>query len=66
MASAHTWRIANRYIRDFGADAELEAAMFADSLLEAGDLVAHTAYCKVVKAIRELTRATPKEGEPAN
>ena len=43
--------------------APVEAAMRADAVLEGGDVGGYAAWQRVVKAVEELLRAKPVEGE---
>ena len=60
------WRAANVLIRNHGADAETVAAKCADALLRDGDVGGQRVFIAVVKAIGELERPTPNEGERIN
>jgi hypothetical protein len=57
------YRSAHLLMRQHGEDAELVAGTRADELLEAGDLNGHGVFVRIVAAIRELKRRTPKPGE---
>ena len=54
------WRSANLYISRYGADAEIQAAMQADRLLEAGDLDGAAVWRRIVAAVVKLQRAEPE------
>ena len=43
-----------------------EAAMRADAMLEKGDLDGYAVWKRVLKAVGELLRDAPKEGERVN
>jgi hypothetical protein len=61
------YRTANLLIEQFGADdAPLIAARRADALLGLGDLDGQRVWKSVLRAIEELTRATPRLGERVN
>lgn len=49
-----------------GDEADLVAAMRADSVLEAGDLDGSAAWRRVPQAIKEIRRQEPEEGEAVN
>ena len=48
------------------ADAPVEAAMRADAMLEEGDLDGYAVWKGILKAVEELLREEPKEGERVN
>jgi hypothetical protein len=54
---------AQAMIRRHGADAAIQAAMRADELMQRGDLDEQRVWLQIVRAIEELQRNTPSEGE---
>ncbi len=48
------YRSANELIEQFGDAADIEAAMRADELMEAGDMEGEAVWLRIVKAIEEL------------
>lgn len=60
------YRTASVLIREHGDEAELVAAMRADSFLEAGDFVGSAVWHRVLKAIKEVWREERHEGEAVN
>ena len=48
------YRSANELIKQFGDAADIEAAMRADELMEAGDMDGRAVWKRIVKAIEEL------------
>jgi hypothetical protein len=60
------YRTANVLIREHGDEADLVAAQRADSFLEAGDLDGCAVWKRVLKAIKEIRRVEPREGEAVN
>ena len=60
------WRCANLLAKHHGDDAPLQAAMRADAMLEAGDLDGVSVWKRVLKAVEELLREEPREGERVN
>ena len=50
------YRTANLMIRRHGNQAQIEAALKADALLDAGDVEGSATWRKVLKAIQELQR----------
>ncbi len=48
------YRSANELIEQFGDAADIEAAMRADELMEAGDMDGRAVWLRIVKAIEEL------------
>ena len=60
------YRSANVLVKRHGADAPIHAAMRADEMLEAGDLDGYAVWRRVLRAVEELQRAGPTEGERVN
>ncbi len=60
------YRTANVLIREHGEDADLEAAKCADAMLEKGCLDGQRVWKRVLKAIKEIQREVPREGEAVN
>lgn len=60
------YRTASVLIREHGNEADLVAAMRADSFLEAGDIAGSAVWRHVLKAIREIWREERREGEVVN
>ncbi len=60
------YRSANVLVTRHGEDAPIEAAMRADAMLEKGDLGGYDVWKRIVKAIEELQRSEPREGERVN
>ncbi len=58
------YRSANVLIREHGEDAALEAAKHADAMLEKGDLEGQAVWKRIVRAVEEILRTEPVEGEP--
>ncbi len=48
------YRAANELIKQHGDAADIEAAMRADELMEAGDMEGRAVWIRIVKAIEEL------------
>jgi hypothetical protein len=59
-------RLANLFLRQYGATARLIAAKRADALLDLGDLDGQSAWKAALAALEELTRSTPRPGERVN
>ncbi len=57
------YRSANELIKQFGDAADIEAAMRADELMEAGDMEGRAVWLRIVKAIEELLSKERPEGE---
>ena len=57
------WRAANQLIQRYGEDAEFEAAMRADAMIEQGDPEGLAFWKRVLKAVDELQGANPSSGE---
>ena len=60
------YRTASVLIREHGEDATLEAAQRADKFLEDGKLAASAVWRRVLRAVKEIQREEPGEGEAVN
>ncbi len=60
------YRTASVLIRDYGDEADLVAAMRADSFLDDGDVEGLAVWKRVLEAIKEIQRPEPREGEAVN
>ncbi len=60
------YRTASVLIREHGAEADLEAAQRADALLERGAIDGQRVWKRVLRAIKEIQRQEPREGEAVN
>ena len=60
------YRSASVLIREHGEEADLVAAERADSFLEAGDMAGSAVWRRVLKAVKEIQREEPGEGEAVN
>ncbi len=54
------YRSANILVKQHGQDAPIEAAMWADAMLEASDLGGYAVFKRIVKAVEELVRVGPE------
>ncbi len=54
IAPIDIYRSANELIKQYGDAADIEAAMRADELMEAGDMEGRAVWLGIVKAIEEL------------
>ena len=66
MEDIDVWRSAHHYMKRYGDDAAVKAAMRADELLAAGDIAGFQVWQRIVAAIAELEREKPSAGEPMN
>ena len=57
------YRSANALVKRHGQDAPIEAAMRADTMLEAGDLEGYAVWRRILRAVEELQGTEPKPGE---
>ena len=57
------YRSANELIEQHGEAADIEAAMRADELMDAGDMEGVAVWKRIVKAIEELLSEERPEGE---
>ena len=60
------YRTASVLIREYGEDAALEAVERADFMLEKGSLDGQRLWWRVLKAVKEIQRKEPREGEAVN
>lgn len=60
------YRTASVLIREHGDEADLVAAMRADSFREVGDMAGSAVWKRVLRAIKEIQRQEPHEGDPVN
>jgi hypothetical protein len=60
------YRTASVLIREHGDEADFVAAQRADSFLEAGDFDGQMIWKRVLKAVKEIQRQAPREGEAVN
>jgi len=60
------YRTASVLIREHGDEADLVAAQRADKFLKDGDMAGSAAWRRVLKAIKEIWREEPREGEAVN
>jgi hypothetical protein len=63
MEDIDIWRAAEQMRGLYGPDAAILAAMRADKLMDQGDIEGFEMWNRVVAALSELERATPREGE---
>jgi hypothetical protein len=66
IAQVDVWRAANALVKQHGEDAVIIAAQRADALLAEGDVEGQRVFKEIVKAINELKRTKPDEGERKN
>ena len=59
------WRAAQLLIKQHD-DPEMVAAARIDQMIEAGDPAGEATWKLILKAVRELTRGKPREGERLN
>jgi hypothetical protein len=64
--NADIWRAASALVATHGPDAGFVAALRADVLLAQYDVDGHLLWRRITKAVRELQRATPFDGEWLN
>ena len=57
------FRSANELIKQYGDAADIEAAMRADELMDAGDMEGEAVWLRIVKAVEELLSEERPEGE---
>ncbi len=57
------YRGAGVIIKQYGQDAPIHAAMWADTMLEAGDLDGYAVWKRILRTIEEIQGTEPKSGE---
>ena len=57
------FRSAAMLINQHGEEAPIHAAMKADDMLERGDMDGRAVWLRIVDAIRDMQRQTPRPGE---
>ena len=62
MIERDIWLTANTMVKRYGVDAELQASLQADSLLDEGDIEGQRVWLRITNAIRVLT-STKTTGE---
>jgi hypothetical protein len=60
------WRTASALVSEHGADASFAAALRAAALLAQYDVDGHLLWKRITKAVRELQREKPRDGEWLN
>ncbi len=60
------WRTASALVAEHGVDARIFARLRADALLAQYDVEGHLLWKRVTRAVRELQREKPAEGEWMN
>jgi hypothetical protein len=66
MEDIDVWRSAHHYMKRYGDDAPVRAAMSADSMLAEGDTEGFRVWTRIVAAINELSRQSPSSAEHVN
>jgi len=60
------WRAANILVKEHGEEAAIIAAQRADELLAKGDVEGQIVWKRIVRAVAELQKREPGEGERVN
>ena len=63
MDDLDIYRSAAAFIKQHGDEAPIHAAMKADDMLERGDMDGRAVWLRIVDAIRDMQRETPRPGE---
>ena len=63
MQEIDIWRSAALLVKQYGADADLQAARHMDAMIERGDPAGEAAWKRVRAAIAELRRNTPSAAD---
>jgi hypothetical protein len=53
------WRVANLMLKRYGEEADIESAIRAEELAEAGDRAGEVIWRRIIDAIGQLENATP-------
>jgi len=53
------WRVANLMLRRYGDEADIESAIRAEELADAGDWAGEAGWRRIIDAIGQLVNATP-------
>jgi hypothetical protein len=53
------WRVANLMLRRYGDEADIESAIRAEDLAEAGDRAGEAIWRRIIDAIGQLENTTP-------
>ncbi len=57
------YRSAHVLLKQHGEDAPIHAAMEADKMLEKGDLDGYVVWKRIMRAVEEMMKKEPREGE---
>ena len=60
------YRSAQMLVKHRGEDAPIEAAMWADAMLERGDLDGYAVWKRILRAIDEMGNTTPSTDQAMN
>ena len=63
MDDIDIYRSAAAFIEQHGDEASIHAATKADAMLERGDMDGRAVWLRIVDAIRDMQRETPRPGE---
>ena len=63
LSDLDLWRAANILVKRYGDGAATEAAMRADEFLDQGILEGQRLWVRIMRAIEELQRERPRDGE---
>ena len=55
------WRVANLMLKRYGDEADIESAIRAEELAEAGDWAGEAVWRRIINAIGQLENTTPFE-----
>ena len=53
------WRVANLMLKHYGDEADIECAIRAEELADAGDWVGEAVWRRIINAIGQLENTTP-------
>jgi hypothetical protein len=53
------WRVANLMLKRYGDEADIESAIRAEELAEAGDWAGEAVWRRIIDAIEQLVNVTP-------
>jgi len=64
--NTEVWRAASALVVEHGSDAGFVARLRAEALLKQYDVDGHLLWKRIARAVHELQRATPADGEWLN
>ena len=66
ISDLEIYRAANHLVKRYGEDAGIKAAQRIDAMIEAGNLDGCAVWKRILKAVDEMQRTEPGEGEASH